>query len=304
MRPYPKTILSIEDQIKTLENIGMTLPENEIVMEKLQSIGYYRLRGYWGQIYNNKEKKLIRPAEFMEIVRLYQFDQALKAVLIEAIAKIEVSLRVRISEALLVYKDALVLQDSTAFRSKKHFWENLAKISVEIGRASDYFIKHNYEQHDGAIPIWAAVEVMSFGNLSKIVKNMKPVKDEPDGALSVLLHHYIKQTGNGGSFTPKEDMFFSWIHSVSDLRNICAHNGRLYARAMSTRPQLLKKDKQELPKYCGVYYPILAMKYLAPTKNDWNEFLAKLNALFLQYDGVFEYGEMGFPEDWKEHLAT
>ena len=35
------------------------------------------------------------------------------------------------------------------------------------------FIKHNFDNHDGEVPVWAAAEVLSFGTLSKIIKNLK-----------------------------------------------------------------------------------------------------------------------------------
>lgn len=41
------------------------------------------------------------------------------------IPKIEVSLRVRLVEALLIHGDSLVLQDSSLFRDKKLYWQNM-----------------------------------------------------------------------------------------------------------------------------------------------------------------------------------
>ena len=49
----------------------------------------------------------------------------------------------------------------------------MSTIASEIGRSNDTFIKHNFDNHDGEVPVWAAVEVLSFGTLSKIIKNLK-----------------------------------------------------------------------------------------------------------------------------------
>ena len=38
---------------------------------------------------------------------------------------------------------------------------------------NNVFIKQNFDNHDGEVPVWAAVEVLSFGTLSKIIKNLK-----------------------------------------------------------------------------------------------------------------------------------
>ena len=43
----------------------------------------------------------------------------------------------------------------------------------EIARFNDEFIKHNFDNHDGEVLVWVAVEVLSFGTLSKIIKTLK-----------------------------------------------------------------------------------------------------------------------------------
>ena len=59
----------------------------------------------------------------------------------------------------------------SVFSDKKKYWQNQGIISAEVARSSDVFIKHNFDRHDGLVPLWATVEVMSFGSLSKTVKN-------------------------------------------------------------------------------------------------------------------------------------
>ena len=49
----------------------------------------------------------------------------------------------------------------------------MSTVAPEIARSNDVFIKHNFDNHDGEVPVWAAVEVLSFGTLSKIIKNLK-----------------------------------------------------------------------------------------------------------------------------------
>lgn len=49
----------------------------------------------------------------------------------------------------------------------------MSMVASEIARSNDVFIKHNFENHDGEVPVWAIVEVLSFGTLSKINKNLK-----------------------------------------------------------------------------------------------------------------------------------
>ena len=71
---------------------------------------------------NNHAKKYVSGTKFEDIIKLYQFDQELSALVFPMISKIEVALRVRLVEALLIHGEPLVLQDSSIFREKKRYW--------------------------------------------------------------------------------------------------------------------------------------------------------------------------------------
>ena len=47
------------------------------------------------------------------------------------ISKIEVALRVRLVEALLIHGEPLVLQDSSIFKEKKRYWQNADTVASE-----------------------------------------------------------------------------------------------------------------------------------------------------------------------------
>ena len=47
------------------------------------------------------------------------------------ISKIEVALRARLVEALLIHGELLVLQDPSIFKEKKRYWQNAATVASE-----------------------------------------------------------------------------------------------------------------------------------------------------------------------------
>ena len=57
------------------------------------------------------------------------------------------------------------------FLKKKLYWQNMSTVASKL-LANDVFIKHNFDVMM-AVPVWAVVEVLSFGTLSKIIKNLK-----------------------------------------------------------------------------------------------------------------------------------
>lgn len=144
MYQYPKQILTIEQQVQSYIDAGMEITSREDVEVALKSVGFYRLRGYSFHLYDNVAKKYVPETKFDDIFQLYQFDQELSVLVFSAISKIEVALRVRLVEALLVHGEALILRDSSIFKEKKMYWQNMSVIASEIARSNDVFIKHNF----------------------------------------------------------------------------------------------------------------------------------------------------------------
>ena len=192
------------------------------------------------------------------------------------------------------------LIDPSVFKDKKTFWKNQSTIASEISRSNDVFIEHNFDNHDGAIPIWAAVEVMSFGTISKTIKNMKTGSNT---AFSELIKNYKFKNSNGRDVNPSKDMFTSWIQAVSIMRNICAHNSRIYNRSISTRPQLIYSDViNPHPRYNGLYQIMLSMKCLRPTEDSWTAFITDFKQLLNNYSDVCDIRRLNFPSDWESHF--
>lgn len=300
MYQYPKNFLSTEQLIQKLKDAGMTIDSIDVAETALTTIGYYRLKGYSFHLIDSTTKKYIVGTNFSDILNLYHFDSELSSLLLSYLSKIEVALRARLVNSFQNTQDAFILDDPSIFKDKKLYWKNQSTIASEISRSNDVFIEHNFKNHDGAIPIWASVEVMSFGTISKIIKNMKTGNNS---AFSILVHKYKFKTANGNEVNPSKDMFTSWLQAVSLMRNICAHNGRIYNRAISTRPQLISFDIiSPQPRYNGLYQIMLSMKYLRPTENSWTAFVDDFKQLLNKYANVCDIRRLNFPPDWERHL--
>lgn len=105
--PYLKPHLTIDEQVALLKERGMKISDESKAKKFLQKIGYYRLSGYW---YPFRESKLSvgadgKPvvtvldtfrhgAELHQAVDLYVFDKKLRILLLDALERIEIALRV------------------------------------------------------------------------------------------------------------------------------------------------------------------------------------------------------------------
>lgn len=300
MYQYEKPYLSVSQLIQKLSSLGMTIRSQSEAEEAFNSIGYYRLRGYCYHKFDRKTNKYIEGTDLSNIIKLYYFDTELSHLIFEYISQIEVALRVRFVNAVQPLQDVLALNDPSIFKDKKIYWQNQSSISTEIARSNDVFISHNFNNHEGAIPIWATFEIMSFGTLSKLIKNLKT---GPNSVFSRVVQNYKYLSPNGKTVTPSKDMFTSWIQAVSVMRNICAHNSRIYNRAINSIPQQIASDTiVPQPRYNGLYQILLAMKYLRPTDKSWLDFKAEFIALLHKYNGFYDLKRMNFPLDWNDHL--
>src|SRR5258708_37873527 len=95
---YSKPPFSFEQHIALWQSRGLSVPDTAEAIHHLKHIGYYRLCGYTlpFQIKNDNTKpphtfKL--GASFKDILNLYFFDRELRLLVMDAIERIEVSLR-------------------------------------------------------------------------------------------------------------------------------------------------------------------------------------------------------------------
>ena len=300
MYPYPKKFLSVPELVQKLMDSGMIIDSQDEAVLALTTIGYYRLKGYSFHYIDPNTKKYRAGTNFSDILNLYHFDSELSHLVFRYLSQIEVALRARLVNALQITQDALSLHDPSIFKNKQLYWSNQGTIASEISRSNDVFIEHNFKKHEGAIPLWASVEVMSFGTISKTIKNMKT---GPQSAFSILIQNYKFKNINGNFVNPSKDMFTSWIQAVSRMKNICAHNSRIYNRSISTRPQLISSDTIiPHPQYSGLYQIMLSMKYLRPTDKSWIDFVHDFKQLLHTHTGVYDINRMNFPPDWERHF--
>ena len=97
-------------------------------------------------------------------------------------------------------------------------------------------------------------------------------------------------------------MLASWIQGVSVLRNMCAHNSRIYNRTIHTAPEILDVDK--VTPHNGLYQILLAMKYLRSSDVEWTVFVDAFDKLIQNNIGVVSLTAMNLPADWKAHLSV
>ena len=211
---YAKPYLTIDEQIDLLVKRGLRIRDRSVARDLLTGVNYYRLTGY--AIPFSIDREHFKPkADLSDLVAVYFFDRKARDVLAEALEAIELGFRAAFCRAFAEGLGPLCYRNAANFRSVQLFRNTLARIDAEIVRSNEPYIQHfktNYLADE--IPIWAAVEVCSFGTLTKLYSNLKkPYQQKIARVYSI-----------------KCDILDSYLHHLVVMRNCCAHHARLFDR--------------------------------------------------------------------------
>ena len=293
---FCKSGLDFNGQIQHLQSRGLIIQDQAYALQVLEHVSFYRLRGYYIHWYDRATKKFHPGITFEAIVQLHQFDMELSSLILDISSHIEIALRSYLANELALYIDtngtlcghAMGYLDFSFFDDPNQFMENSGSIVREIQRSNEVFIAHNKSICQDNVPVWAAVEIMSFGTLSKLFSSL-----DRNVKLSITRKYYRR-----GSYCQWVE---SWLHAITLIRNMCAHRSRLYNRMTVARPIVLFKDRSPGIKPETIYAAFLAMHYLTEYIPNcrWKD---RLKVLFSRYANVIDIRLLGFPADWEQHL--
>lgn len=293
---YTKPPLSIDQQLDLLASRGMIIPDRAWAFRYLSHISYYRLRGYW--IPFEKPDRAPNHAfqegtTFDDVLDLYIFDRKFRLLIIEAIERVEVSLRAH-------FANELGLEHGSHFYLKKTFLRNaevhgnlIDSLKTEIERSREVFIEHYRATYDQPPlpPIWAVSEVMSFGQLSIWFKYLKSRRDRNRIARAYGIDERLLQ---------------SFMHHLTFIRNIAAHHGRLWNRRLTITMTIPKKPpelaamfnhEEEAKRYIGNTIILLAhLSKLISPGTSWPARICKL----IEDAPPARPAAMGLRDTWRE----
>ena len=279
--------MTIDEQIENLKNIGLIVENEEYAKKILNDISYFRLIKAYSLNLKSKNGKYCEKVTFEQIVELYLFNANFRQVIFPEIEKVEINVRCRIANYFAEQYGVLGYLEADNFVNAEYHKMFLDDIEEEIRRNSKApFVKNFHDNYEGGnLPIYALVEILSFGTLSKFYKNMK---NQDKKAIA-------KSFGVGYTY------FESWLESISYVRNICAHYGRLYNAKLSKTPILYKEYSEAGIGNNRIFGVLLCLKHLLKSNDHWNLFVDKIELLFDKYESV-DIKTMGFTENWKELL--
>ena len=98
---YDKLPIDLPQQLENLKQRGLSIANEEMALEQLHSISYFRLASYWSSMENQADKHQFLPdSNFEDIITTYTFDKKLRTLVFTSIQDIEIALRDMMKETL------------------------------------------------------------------------------------------------------------------------------------------------------------------------------------------------------------
>lgn len=291
---FEKPALSVADQIALLERRGMVVPDRAQAEHFLRHLSYYRLRAYWLPF----ERLAVTAGDHLfkvdtslaDVVRLYMFDRELRLLIMDAIERIEVSLRGGWAHHLAMKYGPHGYLDPNYYDRADRYAKAYSGLLEEIERSKDTFVLHYQSKYDDPAqpPVWMTAEVMSLGQLSKWLGNLKYRPDRQ----AIARPYGID-----------EKILVSVAHHLTYVRNICAHHGRLWNKQFTVTmtvpnaPASLKLAMNPVSTR-KLYNTLVAIGYLVEIVAPGSGWRRRVIDLLASCD-LASPSDMGFPEGWE-----
>ncbi|EPR32932.1 Abi family protein [Alkalidesulfovibrio alkalitolerans DSM 16529] len=178
-------------------------------------------------------------------------------------------------------------QDESIFkRGKFRHKEFLCQCERQFEKSKELFTRHYKNNYDTPHlpPGWMLIEITTLGTWSRLYQELADHRDKQEIAARFGLPKVIME---------------SWIHSLSYVRNICAHHGRLWNRVLGVSPKQMRGASPNSltaeDRFSAVAYMI---HHLLMTINNENKWIHDFRTLASGF-GDQRHFNMGFKSDWQ-----
>lgn len=296
MNQYGKPALTTDQQVDLLIRRGMRIADRGQALQHLSHINYYRLRAYWlpfeQAVASGGDHAFAAGTDFAVVLAIYDFDRELRLLLIDAIERVEISLRTRLANVLSLRYGPFAHEDSKHF-ARTHSWQLCHdELAKEYARSRETFAEHYRTQYPRlpSPPLWVACELMTLGHLSRWLQNLRIPRDRQAIA---------------DAYGLDEKVLVSFAHHLTIVRNHCAHHGRVWNRKLSLKMQIPGKKPAGLSAQFNpaqdrrLYNTLTMLAYLMSVISPASSWRQKLKAL-IQATPQIGVADMGFPTGWEQ----
>lgn len=302
-----KPFRTYEQLIKKLDEKKLDINDSEYIIKLLKRHSYFALISGYKEPFKDKKGDYKIHTTIQDIYALYCFDEALRDLFLRYILKIEKHVKSLISYSFC----EIYGEDQRQYLSAVNYDYNiknqddinelvtrLTKITTETQNYP--YISHQKRKY-GNIPLWVMMKALTLGTVSKMYS---------------FLMQNIKQKVSKEFRYVHESMLAQMLDLLARVRNVCAHNERLYDykyrkgtiddTGVHIQLGIPKKKGQFIKGKNDLFAVVIVLKYLLD-EDEFEGFVEELENLFddlfnktriIQRTQVYKY--MGFPENWSD----
>lgn len=285
------------------------LVDRELAGHWLRAVGYYRLSGYWHPFRlrfadDHSVSSCFAPGtSFRHIAQLYEFDRKLKSHLMSALERVEIAFRSRIADTLGQHS-VMALSEPELFRCPEQHSDMLEVIDGRMQRAldsKDPVAAHHRDKYNSEFPVWAAVEFLDFGDISRLYENLQ----EDDRAEIAQWFGWVPPARHPEARMTTD--LKNWLHHLTIVRNTAAHHARLWNRVFeptaAKRIRQLDGTRHLSGQQDRIYGTVVVLGQLVARASPGTTWAVQLRRLIMaEFDSIpgVALEQMGFPPNWEE----
>lgn len=289
-----KGFKTLDEQIAILTSRGLQIPDVDEAKEFLRKNNYYRVSGY--SLTLRSHDVFSKTATFQNIVDIYECDHELRYILLKYIERIEVAVKSIYAYEFTKEYGPTGYLDAGNFTDPTKHQEILEKAEKQKKSRlrHEAYLKHFVEELHQDVPLWAYVDLFTISDISFLYSIS-------DHSLKTVVAESMGITKQGAR------LLGQFMHSMTIIRNLCAHGSRLYNRLFEQKPNLnktqlavLRENKDGSKDNAHLFGFLLIMKRLL-SEEDFKECKKDLIRLAQSYPFVhMKY--YGFPGNWQDVL--
>jgi len=290
-----KDFKSLDEQLIILRSRGLIITDEGKAKEFLLHNNYYRGSGY--SLTLRKRDVFSKSASFQNIIDIYSFDHELRHIILKYIEIIEIKMKSVYAYEFTKVHGATGYLDNSLFLNKQKHSEILSKSESQkkTRLPHEAYLKHYVNDLKQDIPLWSYVDLLTIADIS---------------FLYTITEDTIKRAvanSFGLKMSQGQRILGQFMHSMTIIRNLCAHGSRIYNRLFEQKPSLNKKELAILIKRedgtvdnAHFYGFVLIMKRLLTTE-DFSSMKDELIKTTVKYPFVnMKY--YGFRDDWQNQI--
>lgn len=249
-----------DELLKYIISKGISVNNEEDALNKIKTYSYYSIINTYNDVFKNTNNKYEKNVSFDEVYALFEFDKNLRSIFLKYSLEIEIILKSLLAETISSrygIKEYLIKENFDDTINETIVTESINVINEEINKQNGKHeaITHYIDKY-GFVPPFVLIKILTLGELSKLYAMLKQSDRQSISKNFKLSDKVLRQI----------------IINMTMIRNICAHNDRLFSFHSKFRISFKYIEKDYNENSVNIYMMMKCMEYLLP-KEKKKEFI-------------------------------